>query len=267
MVIRILSVALLALDLAACVAEEPAAWQQARGMLDFDESTLSQPTLEVLVERDVWIPMRDGVELSTDIFRPDGPGPFPALLMRTPYGKANSARMSGRAYDENYFATRGYVVLLQDSRGRNDSPGTFETFRDDADGRTVSSEGGDLLEHRLEADTLGAVRRPLEDEAPRDVKVHEHDFGLSTLEHETAAVVLLVLLPMQDHPEEAGRDGEGPLGRTVGEGEAFIKGYVRLIHDESELTVAPFGDRDFASEVEGDPLLQAHRRSISWGDP
>lgn len=133
MVIRILSVALLALDLAACAAEGPAASQRARGMLDFDESTLSQPTFEVLVEKDVRIPMRDGVELSTDVFRPDVPGPFPALLMRTPYGKENSARMSGGAYDETYLATRGYVVLLQDSRGRNDSQGTFEPFRDDAD--------------------------------------------------------------------------------------------------------------------------------------
>ena len=118
----------------------------------------------------------------------------------------------------------------------------------------ISSEVGDLIKHRLEVDTVWAVRRPLEDEAPRDIKIHEHDLGLSTLEHETAAAVLL---PVQAHPEEAGRDGEEPLGRFVREGEAIIQSYVRLIHDESELTVPPFWDRNFASEVEGNPVLQA----------
>ena len=39
------------------------------------------------VEKDVMVPMRDGVELATDAWIPDGPGPAPTLLVRLPYGK------------------------------------------------------------------------------------------------------------------------------------------------------------------------------------
>ncbi len=39
-----------------------------------------------MIDRGVVIPMRDGVELMTDIYRPDAPGRFPVILVRTPYG-------------------------------------------------------------------------------------------------------------------------------------------------------------------------------------
>jgi uncharacterized protein len=45
-------------------------------------------TGEIVVERDQMVPARDGVVLATDVYRPDGPGPFPVLLERTPYDKA-----------------------------------------------------------------------------------------------------------------------------------------------------------------------------------
>ena len=44
----------------------------------------------VIVERDVWVPMRDGVRLQADIWRPARAGRFPALLQRTPYNRADS---------------------------------------------------------------------------------------------------------------------------------------------------------------------------------
>ena len=78
----------------------------------------------VLAEQDVMVPMRDGVRLATDVYRPARGGAavnerFPALLMRTPYNKAES-----RAQAE-YFAQRGYVVAMQDIRGTYKSEGKF----------------------------------------------------------------------------------------------------------------------------------------------
>ena len=59
--------------------------------------------------------MRDGVVLRADVLRPDAPGRFPALLVRTPYGKKSE-------WGEDDFAMRaaraGYVVVVQDVRGR-----------------------------------------------------------------------------------------------------------------------------------------------------
>ena len=43
--------------------------------------------LGIIVENDVPIPMRDGVILRANVFRPDAPGRYPGLLLRTPYGK------------------------------------------------------------------------------------------------------------------------------------------------------------------------------------
>ena len=93
---------------------------------------------EVGVIKDVMVPMRDGVKLATDIYYPsrDGapvPGKFPVLLSRTPYGK-NPARPPDGMYTKEqqlrrspaaYFASRGYVVVIQDCRGRYNSEGTF----------------------------------------------------------------------------------------------------------------------------------------------
>jgi hypothetical protein len=93
---------------------------------------------EVGVVKDVMVPMRDRVKLATDIYYPakDGapvPGKFPVLLTRTPYGKNPSRPPDGTMTKEEqnrrnpatYFASRGYVVVLQDCRGRYNSEGTF----------------------------------------------------------------------------------------------------------------------------------------------
>jgi predicted acyl esterase len=62
-------------------------------------------------------PMEDGTELATDVYLPDGPGPFPVLLMRTPYSKVSG---SGAAQG---FCKHGYAVVIQDLRGRFKSKG------------------------------------------------------------------------------------------------------------------------------------------------
>ena len=83
----------------------------------------SQPEYGVVEELDVRVTMRDGVCLSTNIYRPDAEGRFPVLLSRTPYGNEGDAR------DGRFFAERGYVAVLQDTRGRYESEGAWEPGR------------------------------------------------------------------------------------------------------------------------------------------
>ena len=76
--------------------------------------------------REVMVPMRDGVALATDIYRPPATlrGPFPVLLHRTPYNKRNKAQTQLASF----FADHGYLVALQDCRGRYRSPGEFVKY-------------------------------------------------------------------------------------------------------------------------------------------
>jgi predicted acyl esterase len=85
-------------------------------------------TSGIVVERDLMVPARDGVVLATDVYRPDGPGPFPVLFERTPYDKSASsrsertaavARSRSRAEVAAYFVGHGYAVAYQDCRGRS----------------------------------------------------------------------------------------------------------------------------------------------------
>ncbi len=76
----------------------------------------------VVESKDVMIPMRDGVKLAADIYRParDGyaaDGKFPVILMRTPYNKESSAASA------TALVPHGYVVVLEDVRGRYKSEG------------------------------------------------------------------------------------------------------------------------------------------------
>jgi len=97
---------------------------------------LSQPDYEIKRQFNVMVPMRDGVHLSSDIYLPDAPGPFPTMLMRRPYdNNAGSNVPWGTVEWGVYYAKRGYAVVLQDTRGRYDSEGEFNAWHDDpADG-------------------------------------------------------------------------------------------------------------------------------------
>jgi putative CocE/NonD family hydrolase len=85
---------------------------------------------EFAIVRNVMVPMRDGVRLATDIYRPttpDGellPGPFPVIVDRTPYEKVPRALRN----DPEYFARRGYVFVFQDARGHGDSEGEYYVY-------------------------------------------------------------------------------------------------------------------------------------------
>lgn len=82
----------------------------------------------LVVEKNVAARMRDGVTLRADVYRPDAPGQFPVLLQRTPYSKASGSD-AARA-----LAFRGYVVIVQDSRGRYTSNGTARPHDEADDG-------------------------------------------------------------------------------------------------------------------------------------
>ena len=82
---------------------------------------------DVEMDLNVRTPMRDGVELSSDIYRPRARGPFPTVLFRTPYSN-NSDVMISRARS---LANVGYVCVVQDIRGRWDSDGDYYPFVND----------------------------------------------------------------------------------------------------------------------------------------
>ncbi len=77
-------------------------------------------------EADVKTPMRDGVNLAANIFRPKAAGPFPVILMRTPYGKMDEKMGDGTRY-----TAAGYAMVVQDCRGRGKSEGVWDPFRYD----------------------------------------------------------------------------------------------------------------------------------------
>ncbi|HJY33358.1 MAG TPA: CocE/NonD family hydrolase, partial [Vicinamibacterales bacterium] len=70
------------------------------------------------------IPLRDGVKLGADLYRPAGDAACPVLLIRTPYGKGGS--------EHEFIAgalERGYAVVVSDVRGRYSSEGDFDAYR------------------------------------------------------------------------------------------------------------------------------------------
>jgi len=82
---------------------------------------------DLVVQRDVAVPMRDGIVTRADVYRPAGAGPCPAILLRTPYDKSWIEHFSPIA--PGVAADRGYALVIQDVRGRFASEGTFVPFR------------------------------------------------------------------------------------------------------------------------------------------
>jgi putative CocE/NonD family hydrolase len=73
----------------------------------------------------------DGVRLDADLYRPAGSGPWPVLLMRQPYGRriANTLCYA----HPSWYAAQGYLVVVQDVRGRGTSEGVFRTLESEAE--------------------------------------------------------------------------------------------------------------------------------------
>ena len=94
----------------------------------------AQETYPVTTERAIEAMMRDGTILRADLYRPTAEGKFPVLLERTPYDKRQSAGFGLKA------AARGYVVIIQDVRGRYSSDGEWYPFKNE------SNDGYDTVE-------------------------------------------------------------------------------------------------------------------------
>lgn len=82
----------------------------------------------IIVQKNVMLPMRDGVRLSMDIYRPGGAGKYPVVLMRTPYG----SEMPDHGVQAKFYVKRGYAFVVQDVRGKFGSEGDWLGKRDEA---------------------------------------------------------------------------------------------------------------------------------------
>lgn len=87
---------------------------------------------DVTVEPDAECRLRDGTTLRADIYRPAAESELPVLLMRMPYGKTTGGANWGYAHPA-WYASHGYVVAVQDVRGRHASDGEFTPFVDESD--------------------------------------------------------------------------------------------------------------------------------------
>jgi uncharacterized protein len=96
----------------------------------------AQQNYEVIVQTGAAMKTRDGVTLYADIYHPRAEGKFPVILMRTPYDKS----VGWAASPAYQIATHGYVVVVQDVRGRYTSEGEWYPFRHD------SADGYDAVE-------------------------------------------------------------------------------------------------------------------------
>ena len=83
----------------------------------------------IVTEFDVPATMRDGTVLRANIFRPASGGPYPVALTRTPYGKDYGS--VSPFLDAVRMARAGYIVVIQDVRGRFRSEGEFSAFRNE----------------------------------------------------------------------------------------------------------------------------------------
>lgn len=89
-----------------------------------------RPTRDfTLAPSEMFVAMRDGVRLATDVYLPEGDGPWPVILTRTPYDK----RIAWAAEPFAFYLDAGFALVIQDCRGRFGSEGTYRMFRDDAD--------------------------------------------------------------------------------------------------------------------------------------
>jgi len=110
-------------------------WRLASGAPASGSDLVSPPSTKLLaslpdrmargrVNSDVMVRARDGIGLATDVYLPDGPGPFPTVLTRLPYGKTEAYCAMPVVAD--LWNRRGYAAVVQDVRGKWGSEGVFE---------------------------------------------------------------------------------------------------------------------------------------------
>jgi len=104
-------------------------------------SLTAQSAADISIEQNVAMKTRDGVALKADIYRPNGDGPFPVLLQRTPYNKDYAEDFARKA------VARGFMVVVQDVRGRYNSEGEWYTFKHEIDDGYDTVEWAAALPH------------------------------------------------------------------------------------------------------------------------
>lgn len=95
---------------------------------------------EIQVDCNVSVPMRDGTLLSADIYRPKSAGKWPVIVSRDGYDPANAFTVDFGTF----FSQRGYVYVINNTRGTYRSEGVFFPFIDDAWGE--NRDGYDAIE-------------------------------------------------------------------------------------------------------------------------
>lgn len=99
------------------------------------------PLYQFEVQKNVMIPMPDGIRLATDIYYPKTTGKCPVIILRTPYNK--KGRMHPYKQLAYLFASQGYVFIVQDVRGKYDSDGEYDPFKNEGlDGYTMVEWAG-----------------------------------------------------------------------------------------------------------------------------
>jgi len=87
--------------------------------------------VDILIQKNISVRMRDGVELATDVYRVASARNLPVLLKRHPYNKEDPAALNS-TLDIPRVVQSGYAVVIQDTRGRYRSGGTFNPLFDEA---------------------------------------------------------------------------------------------------------------------------------------
>jgi putative CocE/NonD family hydrolase len=137
------------------------------GMLLAQGATASSPSERIRIDHHRAIPMRDGVTVYADVYRPERAGRYPVIVVRTPYGvQRENVGVHDRLIQ---LAKMGYAVVNTDVRGRYESDGAWDPFRFEArDGYDVvewaakqpwstgkvATQGGSYLGH-VQWATLG----------------------------------------------------------------------------------------------------------------
>jgi len=108
------------------------------GMVMREGNVGFQPRYLIIEEKNVFVPMRDGISLAVDVFCPDTEGRFPALLSLSPFGKGIQAAIPPQgpesyfsygaldAGNTNYIVSRRYVHVVGDIRGTGKSEGKYK---------------------------------------------------------------------------------------------------------------------------------------------
>ncbi|RMD81566.1 MAG: CocE/NonD family hydrolase [Candidatus Dadabacteria bacterium] len=82
----------------------------------------------IVIERDVMVPMRDGVRLATDVYRPDDGRRHPVLVNGHPYDNDHFLATHELLFSPLVAAQRGYAVVVQEARGRGGSEGVWRPY-------------------------------------------------------------------------------------------------------------------------------------------